>query len=146
MIWLNGIVAILKPDGTPIGTGFVVAAKGYIVTCSHLLGSAAVQQNTVYIRFKATQTKTTAHIEPHWSNPADEEDLTLLFLTDPLPEEVVSLPLISSQATQNHPICSWGYPDTKGIAGWNATGQIKRFTEENNRPRLQFSSKGHYFH
>jgi tetratricopeptide (TPR) repeat protein len=142
MNWLNGIVAILASENRIAGTGFVVSAKGYIVTCSHVLNSSVVQDGkTVRIRFKATGTEMTAYIEPRWHSPVIEDDLTVLYVVDGLPQEVSVLPLVASRATLDHPFRTWGYPDTNGIAGWNGTGEIKGVTEENNRPRLQFSSK-----
>ncbi len=144
MDWLNGIVAILKPDGIPVGTGFVVSPKGYIITSTHLLrlvGADTSRQTTVRIRFKATQSEVTAHVDPNWCSPFNEDDVTVLFLTDQLPAEVEPLPLVSSQATLDHKIRSWGYPDGNDTDGWAGKGEILGETSENGYRRLQFSSK-----
>ncbi|MBP8000518.1 MAG: tetratricopeptide repeat protein, partial [Chloroflexi bacterium] len=144
MDWLNGIVAILKPDGIPVGTGFVVSSKGYIATSTHLLrlaGADTSRHSTVRIRFKATQTEMTAHVDPGWCSPFNEEDVTILFVTDQLPEGVEPLPLVASRDTVDHKIRSWGYPDGNETEGWAGKGEILGETKENGCRRLQFSSK-----
>lgn len=136
--WENGCVAILDKDNKPNGTGFVISDKGIIVTCPHLLQWGS--ENTVSIRFKATNQEVQATIIQEWSRSSDKEDVAFLQLPIPLPPEVQVLQLISGQPIIGRRFHCWGYPKAKEFSGLGGEGHIVAQVNQNNHTRLQLSS------
>ena len=66
------IVRVARPDGTTVGTGFVVAGNGLIATCAHVV-EAAVDgpEDSVRMVFHATGEEHEAQVEPDWWRAPD---------------------------------------------------------------------------
>lgn len=132
MNWKNGCVAILKDKDEPIGTGFVVASTGIIVTCSHLLRPQP--DNTILIRFTANNEIAQAKVIEEWSRGRDEDDVAFLRFTGPLPHNIPALPLANSQPVLKHIFHSWGYPRITDYDGASAKGDITGHTRKKGIP------------
>jgi len=136
----TGIVRILTPDGSTAGTGFIVSDDGLIATCAHVVEACgAGPGDTVRIVFHATDEEREARIEPDWWRDPDAEDVSILRLKRPLPEEVTPLPLGSSGGTSGHPFKTFGFPAVKGVEGMWGYGTIGDPTTEAGRPVLQLT-------
>ena len=125
-----GIVRILKPDGTTAGTGFVVSKEGLIATCSHVVQDEESQRRgeprpeVVEVIFHATGERRRARVEPAWWRSADAEDVAVLRLEGPLPEEVTPLPLGSSADAIGRTFHTFGFCAGKKEEGLPGKGKI----------------------
>ncbi len=117
---LNGIVRIVS--GRHIGTGFVVAADGLILTCAHLLGSSMPEKARV-VFLGSGEEREAAVLAEGWRG-VDAEDVAVLRVCGTLPEGVQVLPLGSSQRIENHAMVTFGYPETGEVEGIRGTGTI----------------------
>lgn len=123
----EGIVRILKPDGTTAGTGFVVSDAGLIATCAHVVQSAgAGPGDTVRLRFHAADEEREVTVEQRWWSDLDAKDAAILQTEGMLPEGVTSLPLGSSRDSRGHPFRSRGYRLAEHFpGGLEAEGMIQ---------------------
>jgi streptogramin lyase len=127
----QGIVCILNNDGSAAGTGFVVSESGLIATCSHVIqhwkyqGDGNPLPEKVRILFYATGDELDARVESDWWLPHNKGDLAVLRLDGRLPQGIQPLPLGSSQGTNGHPICTFGFPKL-GISGIGGDGKVIR--------------------
>ena len=81
-----GVVRVVGPKID--GTGFVVSADGLIVTCAHVLAGCAPGA-TVSVEPHAVDRELSATV----ALLRDPPDVAILQLTEPVPPEVVVLPL-----------------------------------------------------
>ncbi len=120
----SGIVRILNPSGKTVGTGFVVTDQ-LVATCAHVITLARSSPGgTVQLIYLVNQQQATAQVEADYWRDADQEDVAILRLTQPLPEEVNPLDLGTSRQLTGQPVHSFGFPETKPIEGMIATGTI----------------------
>ena len=138
MDFLAGIVRIVS--NKQIGTGFVVSDDGLIVTCAHVLGTAMPQKATIV--FQANGQEREATVIAHWWHAIEAEDVAFLQVDGPLPEGVQALPLGSSEGTNGHTICTFGYPAAGEVEGVQGAGQTLglRAKTKAGQPLLQLHS------
>jgi len=136
------IVRVVGPDGTTVGTGFVVTDDGLVATCAHVVEAAgAGPGDTVRVVFHATGEEREALVEPDWWRDPDAEDVAILRLEGPLPEEATPLDLGAAEGSANHPFRAFGYPVVGDIEGLWATGEIKGLVRDaQGRQMLQLAS------
>ena len=136
--WLKGIVAILSKTGRTAGTGFVVSAEGLIVTCAHVLSDqiGAEPGDVVTVRFAVNGQEHSATVTAWWRDKASQ-DVALLSVLAPLPEEAAILPLVRAQHSQGHPFVTFGYHQTAKIEAIHSRGTIRGLVTENGIVRLQ---------
>ncbi len=134
----DGIVRIIKSDGTITGTGFVLTGEGLIATCAHVVKSTGVEPDgIVRLVFHHSSDEATALVEPEgWRDPK-EEDIAILRLNGSLPEGVKPLPLGPSTDIAKHPFETFGFPDFNGSGGLIARGLILGQTTFNKMRVLQ---------
>jgi len=122
---ITGIVRILKPDGSTAGTGFVVSDEGLVATCAHVVEAAgAGAGDAVRLVLHGTGDERKASVERDGWRPADAEDVAILRLTPPLPEEVASLPLGVSVGSEGHVFKTFGFPEPNPVEGLRGSGHI----------------------
>ena len=125
---LNGIVCILTAKGVPAGTGFVVGARGLIVTCAHVVKDARQASGTEspYLRFRATTggTEFSFQVLEHYWRESDAEDMAILQISEPIPPEVQPLVIGSSKGKSGHKFKSYGFPPDlpDGMNGYGIIG------------------------
>jgi len=135
------IVRILKPDGTTVGTGFLVTDDGLIATCAHVVqGAGAGPGDTVRVAFHATAEEREAQVEPAWWRVPDAEDVAILRLERPLPAGVTPLPLGSSASVEGHALTTFGFPAPKPVEGMAGKCEVVGRTTERGFPVLQLRS------
>jgi len=126
----TGIVRILDPHGNTVGTGFVltddsVVGNALIVTCAHVVEDAGAEPgDAVRLVFHHTGDEATTTVEPNWWRESNAEDVTILRLTESLPEGVKPLPLGSSAASAGHQFKTFGFPDANPVGGIPGEGYI----------------------
>lgn len=141
-----GIVRILSPEGTTAGTGFVVTDEGLVVTCSHVVQSEESQRqgdrrpDYVDLVFHSTGNYRRARVEPEWWRPVDAEDVAVLCLQGPLPEEVTALLLSSSADAVGCTFTTFGFPGAKPVEGMAGKCEVVGRTTEYGFPVLQLRS------
>jgi len=138
----RSVVRILSPGGATVGTGFVVHRDGLIATCAHVVQACgAGPGGTVRLAFYATGEVWEATVERDgWRDPG-AEDVAILRLQGPLPEEVELLPLGSSRHSRGHDFSSWGYRLADVFpSGLAAEGKIQTRTFYRDQPALQLLS------
>jgi len=143
----RSIVRILAPDGSIAGTGFIVHQDGLIATCSHVVQSQESQARGdprpeyVDVVLHATGDRLRAGVEPKCWRGILAEDVAILRLQGPLPEEVEPLPLGSSRHSRGHNFSSWGYRLADVFpGGLAAEGKIQARTLYRNQAALQLLS------
>jgi len=121
----TSIVRVVRPDGTTIGTGFVVTDDGLIVTCAHVVKAIGVGPgDTVRVVFHATGEEQDALVEPAWWRDPDAEDMAILRLEGDLPPVAHPLSLGSSVGSKGHAFETFGFPDANPEGGLAGDGEI----------------------
>ena len=137
----EGIVRILKLDGTTAGTGFIVNGEGLIATCAHVVeATGAGPDGGVRVVFQATGQEAVASVESEGGHPPDVEDTAFLQLSDPLPKGAASVILGTSAERQGTQIQAFGYPDLGKVDGLWGNGELIGLVTEERRPLLQLRS------
>lgn len=127
---------------TIVGTGFVIS-KNHLLTCAHVIEQAnASPQNEVKVQFQATGTFETAVVTA-W---AKQEDIALLKLNNPIPNEVQIASLVQENTASTHDFRSFGYPENlnQETTGFPLKGEITGDTEDkqNGYKLLALNSQG----
>ena len=142
----SGIVRILSQNGSTTGVGFVVSEEGLIATCSHVVQDENSQRRGdslpeyVDVVFYATGERRRAWVEPEWWRPSTAQDVAVLRMEGPLPEEVTPLPLGSSFGGTARIFHAFGFPDAAPTEGLAARGEIIGKTTYQGYPVLQLRS------
>jgi len=121
---LKSIVRILTPEHGTAGTGFLVrdGERTLIVTCAHVILEHACAAPGDHVELEphaARGTPLRAFVEPNYWRDPDREDVSVLSLTQPLPDTCRTITLASGQDTRAR-YWTWGYPaakSTDGLAG-----------------------------
>jgi len=139
---IRGIVRILAPDGSTVGTGFLVHRDGLIATCAHVVQACGIRPgDTVRVAFHATGEEREATVERDWWRDPDMEDVAILRLQGLVPEGVKPLPLGISLHSRGHDFFSWGYRLADVFAGGLAAGgKIQARILYRDQPALQLLS------
>ncbi len=140
----KSIVRILKENGETSGTGFILSEEGLIATCAHVIwneGESRPRPEKVTFVFHATGESGQATVVADWWRSSQAEDMAILRLDGPLPQEIAALQPGSSQGTNEHPFESFGFPRSNPKDGIWGTGEIMHATRLQNIPVLQLSSK-----
>jgi WD40 repeat protein len=140
----KSIVRILKENGETAGTGFVLDKDGLIATCAHVIwsdGESRPRPEKVSLVFHTSGETRRASVVGDWWRTSQAEDVAILRLDGPLPQECVALLPGTSQGTSEHPFDTFGFPRSNPKDGIWGTGQILRATSLQNIPVLQLSSK-----
>jgi tetratricopeptide (TPR) repeat protein len=131
--WLRpGIVAVLKPNVEPNGTGFFVTSDGYILTCYHVLQPALKSRST--IRIQSQEEIFDAELVEEFSRSDDELDFAVLKVQ--VDRKFPCLPL-GTEAVQGHPWCSLGFELAERYYGVPIDGAIKGYTPHKNDLNLR---------
>jgi formylglycine-generating enzyme required for sulfatase activity len=135
-------VRILDASGDTAGTGFVVTDDVLIATCAHVVESAEARPGgTVRLIFHHSGDEATAIVEPAgWCDP-NAEDIAILRINEPLPEEVRPLMLAASTPAHGHPFETFGFPDTNPDEGLWGKGEILGETTLDGVRILQLQSR-----
>jgi len=139
---IRGIVRILAPDGSTVGTGFLVHRDGLIATCAHVVQACGIRPgDTVRVAFHVTGEEREATVERDWWRDPDMEDVAILRLQGLVPEGVKPLPLGISLHSRGHDFFSWGYRLADVFAGGLAAGgKIQARILYRDQPALQLLS------
>jgi len=71
-----GTVCALKPNGSTVGTGFVLTSNGLIATCAHVVRTAgAGPGDTMRVVLYATGEERQARVDPEWWRTSGVEDV-----------------------------------------------------------------------
>jgi hypothetical protein len=113
-----GVAAVLRPNGRPAGTAFLVAPTT-LLTCAHVIEAVGqAPGGTVRLSFEAEPgTEYSAAIYPaaNWS-PTEEFDAAVLDLNGPPPDRAIVLPLAESRLSANRAFHLFGYPQDPALA------------------------------
>lgn len=121
----DGIVRIVKPNGTTAGTGFVVTNYGLIATCAHVIEAAGVKPGgVVRLAFLATGEEREAVAVSAWWRASDAEDIAILRLQGNLPRSIHALPLGSPGRGKGHRFETFGFSSTNPNEGMWGSGEI----------------------
>lgn len=105
----SGIIRILKPDGTTVGTGFLVS-KQVAITCVHVVERAEGKPGgKINIQFHAENASILAVV--HRDGWFKEDDIAILALNYELPQSVHPLELQPAQSMLGHRFSVFGYPE-----------------------------------
>jgi len=116
-----GVVRILGPGDSSVGTGFVITDEGLIATCAHVVGETGAKPGQmVRLIFHAAVGERQAEVlQEYWSEP-HAQDIAILRLAGSLPEGVAPLPLGFSLGAEGSIFRTFGYPkamNTEGLPG-----------------------------
>jgi len=140
-----GVVRIIDAGGKTVGTGFVVTSDGLIATCAHVI-DVARSDDFIHLIFydpnsaKEKREVRVARVESEYLRDTTAEDVAILRLEGPLPQEAVPLPLGSSFNTQGQTFTSFGFPEAKPVDGMLGECRVLGFVSEENISLLQLSS------
>jgi tetratricopeptide (TPR) repeat protein len=122
--WLRpGIVAVLKPNGKPNGTGFLVTSDGHILTCYHVLQPALKSLST--IRIQSQGDIFDAELVEELSR--SDNDLDFAVLKVQVDRKFPCLPL-GTEGVQGHHWCTLGFELAERYYGVPNDGTIKGYT------------------
>jgi hypothetical protein len=139
------IVEIISDqDSTTLGTGFVVADDGLIVTCRHVItGPQNNLMQSVKVRFhsdsKADAKKFAASLIIEDQNFKDDPSIDIAFLKlDKLPEKGVTPVKLDDKIVSLNHFASIGFKKAEEFTGLSAKGEIRILTHiENSNSNLQ---------
>lgn len=140
------IVRILALNGSTVGTGFVTAPDGLIVTCAHVVNQALgrplerSERPRESVRIHFLKAGCVGHaVVIAWS-PLRERDVAVLRLDAPLPEGVAHLFLGSSADALGHTFKTFGFPNASSLEEISGRCEIIGSTTRHGFPILQIRS------
>jgi WD40 repeat protein len=110
---ITSVIRVLNTTDQTLGTGFIITDDGFIATCAHVVTAGKGPVDSVHIAFHATGETTVAHVE----TLRETEDVAILRLNTPLPEDVCPLQLGASHDTKHRTFDTFGFPAAKPVEG-----------------------------
>ncbi len=148
---LEGIVRILKPDGTTSGTGFFAGNLNNIVTCAHVVQNADVEPSGIvnFVMHADPQKQVyRARVLTEGWRPAAAEDIAFLSPEDSdqalhhfTLQNRVAVALGTSSFAQGRTLSTFGYPSTTPVEGQNGSCLVIGRTRVNGCEVLQLRSQ-----
>lgn len=137
----SAVVRIATSPGSRPGAGFVASSDGLIITCSHVVLPAELQQSgaappsQVEVTFSDGSRQKAIVLQSFWRSHS-REDIAVLRV-DGLPANARPLSLGQSAGTIGHAIRCYGFPAMGEVAGVWAVGEVQGPVQEGGVSRLQ---------